>query len=168
MYDYSHIKTTSPFCHEWQRISTSSRHLIIIGWASTTILISTTEALITLILGGWWRGRRSNSETTYDSLSSCDTTNTGVHLTQLITKSVKVSIHVHKLCHDGVVEAGGVAVSIQGYFDLSYASLHLMVAASMALITGKWCDSGNETEKWQRSRVIAKRKMSLSRVTVSL
>ena len=38
---------------------------------------------------------------------------------------------------DGVVEAGGVAVSIQGYFDLSYASLHLMVAASMALITGK-------------------------------
>ena len=29
-------------------------------------------------------------------------TNTGVHLTQLITESVKASIHVHKLYHDGL------------------------------------------------------------------
>ena len=55
-------------------------------------------------------------------------TNMGVHLTQLITECVKVSIHAHKPCHDasrvtppakdegaevdGAVEAGGVAVSI--------------------------------------------------------
>ena len=31
LYDYSHIKTTPLFCHEQQRASTSSRHLIIIG-----------------------------------------------------------------------------------------------------------------------------------------
>ena len=92
------------FCHEWQRASTLSRHLIIIGQASTIILINIiiAEAIITLILGRKWRWRRSNSETTHDSLSLCDTTNTGVHLTQLITESVKVSIHVHKLCHDGL------------------------------------------------------------------
>ena len=35
---------------------------------------------------------------------------------------------------DGAVEAGGVAVSIRGRFDLSYASLRRMVAASMAPI----------------------------------
>ena len=51
----------------------------------------------------------------------------GVHLTQLITESVKASIHTHKLCHDGLesqstaeeegaVEAGGVAVSVRGHF----------------------------------------------------
>ena len=34
------------------------------------------------------------------SLSSCYTTDTGVHLTQPISESVKVSIHAFKLCHD--------------------------------------------------------------------
>ena len=33
LYDYSHIKTTPLFCHEQQRVSTSSRHLIIINGA---------------------------------------------------------------------------------------------------------------------------------------
>ena len=103
MYDYSHIKTTSSFCHKWQRVSISNRHLIITRWASTIVLISIiiARAIITLILRSRWRWRRSKSETTHDSLLSCDTTNTGVHLTQLITKSVKVSIHAHKLCHNG-------------------------------------------------------------------
>ena len=32
----------------------------------------------------------------------CDTIDTGVHLTQLIAESVKASIRVHKLCHDGL------------------------------------------------------------------
>ena len=85
-------------------ISISSRHLMITVGASTIILISIliTGAIITLILRGWWRWRGSKNETTHDSLSSCDTTNTGVHLTQLITESVKVSIHAHNLCHDGL------------------------------------------------------------------
>ena len=33
-------------------------------------------------------------------MSSCYTTNTGVHLTQLIIENVKVSIHALKLCQD--------------------------------------------------------------------
>ena len=67
---------------------------MIIGRASTIILISilTTRAIITLILRGWWRWRGSHSETTHDNLLSCNTTNTGVHLTQLIAESVKASI----------------------------------------------------------------------------
>ena len=84
--------------------SLRSNHLLVTGRASTIILISiiTTEAIITLILWSLWRWRGRSSETTHDSLSSCDTTITGVHLTQLITESVKASIHVHKLYHDGL------------------------------------------------------------------
>ena len=81
------------------RVSTSSRHLII-TWRAIIIIIA--GAIITLILRGWRRWRGSDSETTHDSLSSCDMTNTSVHLTQLIAESVKVSIHAHKLCHDGL------------------------------------------------------------------
>ena len=100
--------------------------------------------------------RRSN-ETTHDSLSSCNTTNTGVHLTQLITKSVKASIHVLKLHHDRIEvtssakeeganvdrakEAGGVAVSFCGCVGQSWASLCLKVATFMAHMTKKWSDS---------------------------
>ena len=88
----------------WQRVRTSDRHLIITGRASTIVLISTiiARAIITLILGSRWRWRRSNSETTHSNLSSCNTTNTGVYLIQLIIKSVKASIHAHKLCHNGL------------------------------------------------------------------
>ena len=95
-------KTTLPFYHEWERVSNSSSHLSITRRASTIVLISiiTTGAIITLILKRRWRWRRESSETTHGNLSSCNTTNTGVHLTQLITENVKVSIHVHKLCHD--------------------------------------------------------------------
>ena len=84
-----------------QRVSISSRHLIITGRASTIILISIlmAGAIITLILRGWWRWRGSNGETTHDSLLSCDTTNMGVHLTQLIIESVNARNHAHKLCH---------------------------------------------------------------------
>ena len=49
---------------------------------------------------------------------------------------------------DGVVEAGGVAVSIWGCLGLSYASLRLIVATSMAHITRKRGNSGKKTEKW--------------------
>ena len=52
--------------------------------------------------------------------------------------------------------------------DLNYASLHLTVAVSMAHMTEKWSEEGKGTEKWCKIRVIAKRKISLSRVAVSL
>ena len=85
-------------------VSTSSRHLIITRRAITIILISiiTAGAIITLILRGWQSWRGSDSETNHDNLSSCDTTDMGVHLTQFITESVKKSIHACKLCHDGL------------------------------------------------------------------
>ena len=38
---------------------------------------------------------------------------------------------------DGAVEVGGVAISVWGHLDLSYALLCRTVAASMAHITGK-------------------------------
>ena len=38
---------------------------------------------------------------------------------------------------DGVEEAKGADVSVCGHFGQSWASLHLMIAASMAHITGK-------------------------------
>ena len=38
---------------------------------------------------------------------------------------------------DGVVEAGGVTISVRGHLSLSSASLRRTVAASMALITVK-------------------------------
>ena len=50
----------------------------------------------------------------------------------------------------------------------SYASLCLTVAVSMAHITWKWLEMGKGTEKWRKILMIAKGKMSLSRVAVSL
>ena len=80
------------------------RHLIITWWAIIIILsiINTIRAIITLILKCLGRRRGSHCETTHHNLSSRNTTDMGVHLTQLIAKSVKVSIHAHKLCHDGL------------------------------------------------------------------
>ena len=45
--------------------------------------------------------------------------------------------------------------------DLNCASLHLMVAASMAHMTEKWSKEGKGTEKWHKIHIIAEGKMSL-------
>ena len=52
--------------------------------------------------------------------------------------------------------------------DLNCASLCLTVAASIAHMTEKGSKEGKGTKKWHKIRVIAERKMSLSRVAVSL
>ena len=65
---------------------------------------------------------------------------------------------------DGAVEAGGRRASMR----TSCASLRLMVAMSMAHMTWKWSEMEKGTKKWCRILVIAKGKMSLSRVAVSL
>ena len=81
--------------------STSSRHLIITRQAIIIILsIISTIGAITLILK--CLGRGSHYVTTHHNLSSCITTDMGVHLIQLIAESVKISIHAHKLCHYGL------------------------------------------------------------------
>ena len=147
------------FYHEWQRVSKSSNHLIVTGWASILILILILIIIIIIvILRCLWRRRGRLYEATKASLPSSNTTDTGVHLTQLITECVKASIHALQLRHDRleshttrgwrsanveeVEEARGVAVSVYGRFDRSWASLHLTIATSMAHITEKCVDFG--------------------------
>ena len=67
---------------------------------------------------------------------------------------------------DGVEWEGEGAKSICR--DLNCASLRLMVAVSMAHMIEKWSKEGKGMEKWHKIHVIAKGKMSLSRVAVSL
>ena len=81
--------------------SLRGRHLIIIGRANILILIISTNIAI-LICRSLQIRRGRSGETTEVSLSSWNTIDTGVHLTQLITESIKASIHALKLRHDGL------------------------------------------------------------------
>ena len=86
-----------------KRKSLKCCHLLIIGRASIlipTIIISTIIAVLICRSLGKRRGR--SSKTTKASLLLCNTTDMGVHLTQLIIESVKESIHALKLCHDSL------------------------------------------------------------------
>ena len=67
---------------------------------------------------------------------------------------------------DGAEGVGGV-VNLDR-LERNCASLRLTVAASMTHIMWKCYDTGKGTEKWCKILVIAKGKMSLSRVAVSL
>ena len=67
---------------------------------------------------------------------------------------------------EGAEEVGGATVPDR--LAYSCASLHLTIAVSMTHMTWKWSEMGKGTEKWLRNLVIAKGKMSLSRVAVSL
>ena len=76
-------------------------HLLITERASILILILII-IISTIIAALIHRSLGRSNETTKASLLLCNTTDTGVHLTQLITKSVKASIHMLKLRHDGL------------------------------------------------------------------
>ena len=67
---------------------------------------------------------------------------------------------------DRVEREGGAAES--DCRDLNYTSLRLMVAATMAHMTKNWSEEGKGTEKWHKIHVIAKGKMSISRIAISL
>ena len=82
-----------------KKASNSSSHLIVTEKASILILIIIIIFEV-IILRCLWRRRGRLYEATKASLSSCNMTDTGAHLTQLITKCVKVSIHALKLHHD--------------------------------------------------------------------
>ena len=69
---------------------------------------------------------------------------------------------------DGAEDMGGASVYIWGRHGLSCAFLHRTVVASMAPITEKQGEKGKGIEKWWRIRVIAKQKMSLLQVVISL
>ena len=106
MYMTTLISITTPhFCHEWQRVSKSSSYLIVTGKASILILILiiiivVKVTIIVFVLRCLWRRRGRLYEATKASLPSSNTADTGVHLTQLITKCVKASIHALQLRHD--------------------------------------------------------------------
>ena len=93
------IQNYSPFLSRMTKgKSLRGCHLIITGRAS--ILIITINITI-LICRSLWRRRWRGDETTKASLSSCYTIDTSVHLTQLISESVKASIYALNLRHDG-------------------------------------------------------------------
>ena len=89
-------KITSPFCHEWQRVRVSSRHLVSTGRASISILI------IIIILGCLGRRRGRLHKATKASLLSGNTADMGVHLIHLSSECIKARIHALKLCHDHI------------------------------------------------------------------
>ena len=79
--------------------SLRGRHLLITERARILILLIIINTIIVVLI---CQSLGRSSETTEASLLSCNTTDTGVHLKQLITENVKVSIHALKLCHDGL------------------------------------------------------------------
>ena len=81
--------------------SPKGHHLIITRRASIRIITIITILTI-LISRSLWRRRGRSGETTKASPSSCNMIDMGVHLTQLITESVKASIHALNLCHDSL------------------------------------------------------------------
>ena len=152
--NYSH------FCHDWQRVSNSSSHLIVTKRASILILINITIRVTMSVLSS-----EASREGEGDSIKPtrrayyCAIWPTWVftwHNSSLTVSRrasmhwswVMISLRVTPLVEeegpdvDGVEEAEEVTVSVCGRLDWSWASLCLMVAASMAHMTKKWSNSG--------------------------
>ena len=95
-------KTTSHFCHQWQRVRVSSRHFISTGRDSISILIIIIVVGVIIILGCLGRRGGRLYKATKVSLPSSNTTNMGVHLIHLSRECIKASIHALKLRHDRI------------------------------------------------------------------
>ena len=83
--------------------SLKSSNLIVIRRASILILIIiiiTRVTIIVLVLRCLWRRKGRLYDATKASLSLCNTTDTGVHLIQLSSECIKVSIHTLRLRYD--------------------------------------------------------------------
>ena len=89
-------KTTSPFCHEWLRVS----HWEVV--ISSSLEELATSSTIILISRGFWRRRGRGSKASHVSLFAGNATNSCVHLTHLICEKFVTSIHPLKLCHDSI------------------------------------------------------------------
>ena len=91
-----------PFLSRMTKGKSLRGHLLLITRRASIliliIIIITNNSI--LILRRLWRRRWRSNEATKASLSSCNTTNMGVHLIQLSSKSIKVSIYALKLRHD--------------------------------------------------------------------
>ena len=84
----------------------------------------------------------------------------------MITSKVTPLVEVERAEVDGAEGVGGAADL--DHLEQNYASLHLTVVASIAPIMWKWSDMGKGAKIWHKILVIAKGKMSLSRVAESL
>ena len=181
-------KTTLHFCHEWQRVRVSSRHFSSTRRASISIhiiiivvvVISILECLVILDASGGGEGdstkplrwachlamRPTRVFTWYISIVSVS------RQASMRWSYATITSRVIPLAEEKGTEVDR-AEGVEGaadpdHLERSYASLCLMVTASMAHITWKWSDTGKGTEKWCRILVIAEGKMSLSQVAVSL
>ena len=104
-YKTTFIQNYSPFLSRMTKgKSLRGRHLVIIGRASSLMLMIT--SIVILISWNLRRRRWKGSEITKASLSMSDMTDLGVYLTHLIGEIVKmttkVSLHLLKLRHDGL------------------------------------------------------------------
>ena len=96
-------KTTSPFCHKWQRVRVSFKHLVSVGKASISILIIIVIVVgVIIVLGCLGRRRGRLHKATKVSLPFSNTANMGVHLIHLSSECIKASIHALKLRHDRI------------------------------------------------------------------
>ena len=98
-------KTTSSFCHKWQRVRVSSRHLVSARRVSISILIIIIVVGVIIVLEClrcYERRRGRLDKATKVSLPSSNTADTGVHLTHLSSECIKVSIHALKLRYDRI------------------------------------------------------------------
>ena len=150
--------------------SLRSCHVLITRGASILILIIIiiTETIISiLVLKSLWRrrGRWRRGEATHTSLSSCDTTNMSVHLIQLSSECIMVSIHVLKLRHDGLKHhtttrrrgrRGGW--NGRGWRSRCLSSWPLQLKLGLAL-SNRWCVNGTHDDK-ERSIRDRDRKMT--------
>ena len=173
-------KTTLPFCHEWQRVRVSSRHLI--GRASISIIIIRNIIVITIIIifilrirsqgRRWWRVasganspmvayrlamRPTRTFTWYNSVESVSRqVSMPWSCTMMSPKDMSLieeeGANVGWAKRDGVRWEGGV----ESYCcDLNCTSLRFTVAASMAHMKVKGLDAGERMEKWRKILVIA-------------
>ena len=155
-------KTTSPFCHKWQRVSNSSNHLAITGRASILILIIiiiiVRVTIIVLVLKCLWRRRGrlykpprraycraiwpTRVFTWHNSSLSVSRQASMRYSCTMTALRVTPPTDEEGANVEEAKEAGRVTVAVCGHFGRSWASLNLMVATSMAHITAKWGDSG--------------------------
>ena len=155
-------KTTSPFCHEWQRPS---------HWE--VVISSSPEELASSSLSLSLSPKSPSSSSSADAFREGEGDSTklprrayccAIRLTRVFTwynlvVSVSRWASMRWSCAmtasrvtppakaevvevDGVEVAGGVTLSVRGRFGRSWASFHLMDASLMAPMIEKWANSG--------------------------
>ena len=162
-------KTTSHFCHEWQKARVLSRHLVSIERASISILIIIIILGCPVVLRCLKMRRKRLHKATKASLPSSNMADMGVQLIQLNNKCIKASNQVLKLRHDCIKShtshkrrgsEGGWSWRMGGavvldHLQCSYASLCLTVVVFMSHITWKLSKIAKRIEKWRKILMIA-------------